>query len=303
MSFFNEQMLEILACPKCKSAIRLTKNGTELVCTSCKASYPVVNEIPILLSEEGDALSYKQYAQTATESIEFYDEMYRDQFDYRRFAGPDRSFAQQIFRRLDFSTKSPVVVDLGAGTGYFGKLFEEYYPHLLVYNADFSIEGFRTAQQVYGLENLAVMDAYNPAFLADSLDAVFTIGLTPFKKKELKDISFLIERLVEPLKRGGYYVFVWSSNLRNTVEAIHTVRDDLAVTDTYYYNHSRPFIEQAFHETGLFESVVGYTFLRPAAMLLGPLQLSQPVTWLTEAGMRFAPHSLTARMVIIGRKR
>lgn len=50
----DPQLLEILACPECKSALSVDRNASELVCTSstCGLAYPVRDDIPVLLVEE-----------------------------------------------------------------------------------------------------------------------------------------------------------------------------------------------------------------------------------------------------------
>jgi hypothetical protein len=48
----NPKLLEILACPLCKTEVRPTADGDALVCTSCRRRYPVVDGIPVLLVEE-----------------------------------------------------------------------------------------------------------------------------------------------------------------------------------------------------------------------------------------------------------
>ena len=48
----DPKLLEILACPLCKTELRQTADGTGLVCTSCHRRYPVVDGIPVLLAEE-----------------------------------------------------------------------------------------------------------------------------------------------------------------------------------------------------------------------------------------------------------
>jgi uncharacterized protein YbaR (Trm112 family) len=53
----NKELLEILACPKCKGDIVLTKQGDGLVCKSCKLIYPIKDDIPVMLIDE--ALPYK----------------------------------------------------------------------------------------------------------------------------------------------------------------------------------------------------------------------------------------------------
>ena len=48
----DEELLEILACPKCKGSLRLTVDERELVCDKCRLSYRIDDGIPILLIEE-----------------------------------------------------------------------------------------------------------------------------------------------------------------------------------------------------------------------------------------------------------
>lgn len=46
----SQKLLEILACPACKSDIK--KVGEEIHCTSCLRIYPIRNDIPVMLVEE-----------------------------------------------------------------------------------------------------------------------------------------------------------------------------------------------------------------------------------------------------------
>jgi uncharacterized protein YbaR (Trm112 family) len=48
----NKDLLEILACPKCKGDIQLNEKGDGLVCSKCKLLYPIREEIPIMLIDE-----------------------------------------------------------------------------------------------------------------------------------------------------------------------------------------------------------------------------------------------------------
>ena len=45
-------LLEILACPACRSALRADEAAEELVCTGCGLAYPVRDDIPVLLVDE-----------------------------------------------------------------------------------------------------------------------------------------------------------------------------------------------------------------------------------------------------------
>ena len=48
----HPDLLEILACPVCKTPVELVKNGAGLRCGQCKRVYPVRDDIPIMLPEE-----------------------------------------------------------------------------------------------------------------------------------------------------------------------------------------------------------------------------------------------------------
>ena len=45
-------LLEILACPLCKTAVRL--DGERLVCVQCGRRYPVRDGIPVMLVEDAE---------------------------------------------------------------------------------------------------------------------------------------------------------------------------------------------------------------------------------------------------------
>ncbi|GIH74491.1 Trm112 family protein [Planobispora longispora] len=50
----DDWLLEILACPSCKSPLRAEPETDELACTStaCGLVYPVRDDIPVLLVDE-----------------------------------------------------------------------------------------------------------------------------------------------------------------------------------------------------------------------------------------------------------
>lgn len=53
----DKELLEILACPKCKGEIRLTDDGSGLVCEACKLRYPIRDDIPVMLIDEAESLA------------------------------------------------------------------------------------------------------------------------------------------------------------------------------------------------------------------------------------------------------
>ncbi len=53
----NGELLDLLACPKCKGGLVQAPDGTELRCEACRLSFRIEDGIPILLLEE--ATSYE----------------------------------------------------------------------------------------------------------------------------------------------------------------------------------------------------------------------------------------------------
>ena len=50
------ELLEILACPKCKGDIQLNSSQDGLVCDNCRLLYEIRDGIPIMLIEEAKPL-------------------------------------------------------------------------------------------------------------------------------------------------------------------------------------------------------------------------------------------------------
>ena len=48
----SQDLLDILACPAFKTPVKL--EGEELTCAQCGRRYPIRNDIPVMLIEEGD---------------------------------------------------------------------------------------------------------------------------------------------------------------------------------------------------------------------------------------------------------
>jgi uncharacterized protein YbaR (Trm112 family) len=52
----SPQLLEILVCPKCKGPLEYKTQAPALVCHHCRLSYPVRDDIPIMLIDEATSL-------------------------------------------------------------------------------------------------------------------------------------------------------------------------------------------------------------------------------------------------------
>jgi uncharacterized protein YbaR (Trm112 family) len=48
----SKELLEILACPKCKGPVTLTERNDGVVCNSCRLLYEIRDDIPVMLIDE-----------------------------------------------------------------------------------------------------------------------------------------------------------------------------------------------------------------------------------------------------------
>jgi len=48
----DKELLDILACPKCKGEIHLNDKKDGLICGVCRLLYPIKDDIPVMLIDE-----------------------------------------------------------------------------------------------------------------------------------------------------------------------------------------------------------------------------------------------------------
>jgi uncharacterized protein len=51
----SPELLEVLACPKCKQKVELNEDGNALVCQADRLRYPIVDGIPVMLIDEAES--------------------------------------------------------------------------------------------------------------------------------------------------------------------------------------------------------------------------------------------------------
>ena len=56
MMAISKDLLDILACPKCKGDLRLTEKEDGLICEACRLLYEIRDDIPIMLIDEARKL-------------------------------------------------------------------------------------------------------------------------------------------------------------------------------------------------------------------------------------------------------
>jgi len=56
----DKNLLDILACPICKSPLRYDKEQQELVCRADRLAFPIRDDIPVMLEDEARTLSAEE---------------------------------------------------------------------------------------------------------------------------------------------------------------------------------------------------------------------------------------------------
>ena len=53
----DKKLLDILACPTCKSKLHFHNDLSELWCHACKLAFPIKDDIPVMLENEARNLT------------------------------------------------------------------------------------------------------------------------------------------------------------------------------------------------------------------------------------------------------
>jgi uncharacterized protein YbaR (Trm112 family) len=57
---FDTKLLEILACPVCKSKLNFDKENNELICKADRIAFAIKDDIPVMLENEARQLSLEE---------------------------------------------------------------------------------------------------------------------------------------------------------------------------------------------------------------------------------------------------
>ena len=52
----SKELLEILACPKCKGPLKWDQGENKLECPNCKVRFPITDDIPELLIDKAEPI-------------------------------------------------------------------------------------------------------------------------------------------------------------------------------------------------------------------------------------------------------
>lgn len=57
----DKKLLDILACPLCKSILRYDNAQQELICKADRLAFPIRDDIPVMLEDEARHISLEEY--------------------------------------------------------------------------------------------------------------------------------------------------------------------------------------------------------------------------------------------------
>ena len=52
----DDELLQILVCPKCKGELKYYQEDQKLVCASCRLAYRIEDDIPVMLIDEAEPI-------------------------------------------------------------------------------------------------------------------------------------------------------------------------------------------------------------------------------------------------------
>lgn len=166
----NSELLKILACPICKSDVRVEGKG--LSCVNCQATYPIDNGIPIMIVKNNEHYEHQR---------EYFNKEFQTYQKYR-LENWRISYLGRIFEALEIKnglkTSNDLYLDIGTGgSGY--TVIEAAKKGIRSIGTDLSLVGMQQARKFAGEEGVEQLCH----FIVSSAEAL------PFKNKTFSKIS------------------------------------------------------------------------------------------------------------------
>ncbi len=218
----KESLIELLACPACQAAplemqVRTRRCDeiaeADLLCPHCRASYPVKDGIPIMLTDPGrqemektaDAQSQERHKEVREANIDYYDavaEVYENEVEQSiHQSGGNQRRMEKIVENLAWKTGRNLFLDLGCGTGNVLKLGQKHFKRAI--GVDVSLNMLKVARQ-NGLEVVQADVLFLP-FKASFFDVVSIFSVL----HHIYDYNQVFAQIGKVLRPGGYLYSDW----------------------------------------------------------------------------------------------
>lgn len=189
----GEELLKKLACPICKSGVKL--EGNNLICKNCDKLYPIIDGIPVMLLRLTEDLRLTQ---------EKWDEEYEDKYNLQS----DDLFGNPEFRdsylhvKKYMRSKDELFLEAGCGTASIScQLAKE---GVQVVGMDISLNALRVAKMLFDREGLSGIFVCGNILEMPFKDDIFTFVYTGGVLEHFKDTQTSVNEIYRCLKPGGF---------------------------------------------------------------------------------------------------
>src|SRR5215510_1402260 len=195
------KLLNTLRCPGCQNSLAISPEETNLFCSVCNLSFPIISGIPrLLLPPLGDALLGDGSASgTDAKQVET---ALSFGFEWQRFPEMYDEWEKQF---LDYMQPHPAeffkgkkVLDAGCGNGRFAYYAAKYGAEVWAIDLGPAVEVARRNTEERNV-HVVQADLHDPPFALESFDFIYSIGVL----HHLPDPEAAFQNLLRFLKPGG----------------------------------------------------------------------------------------------------
>ena len=187
----NPDLLELIACPKCRSALMERPQG--LICTGCAAHYEVKQGIPILLSDDVNTEHFEEEKNLA-EMMKSREHVPEEQFNLNQWALSKREFFAMV--RSVATGPQKKFVNIGCG---FDPSFAEFEQqgHTFV-NMDLVYDMLADLRRDVGARSCVNGDVNSIPLKARAFDYVISIDVIHHECERLPELLGSFRDLLKP---------------------------------------------------------------------------------------------------------
>lgn len=198
-----EHYFKVICCPKCKADLEANKQNEELFCRNCKTTYPVVEDIPILLHEIEDEASQiiKQFYDAEWEKDR--DGILKAKVKHEDLSNLGQRYIQNNEKRFKSvfvpKRKQSFFLDAASGAQPRVEFGSKYTYHVCV---DFSLEGLLESRKQLGERAICVCGSLLSVPLKDFIcDDIIASHVLYHIDKDLQEKA--IQHLSRVLRPNG----------------------------------------------------------------------------------------------------
>lgn len=205
----NKKLLTLIKCIKCNhDNITVSPEGDELICTNCKQTYPIHNQIPLMLqnNEEPNLIESEIHKKQGT-VFNYIDHYQKDAVDFDYFqvreSGTEHSeerVREYILSQIPKKTKN--ILDVGCGKAWVAKLCCP--KNIEVVSMDIALTNVAKALKKYPFDNHSsvVADVFTLPFKENSFDCIIASEII----EHVVYPDIFVKNLMQILKPGGVLI-------------------------------------------------------------------------------------------------